>query len=583
MSEKAQNVLSIAGAWDERPVQEEPLSGQGLSELHGGDTASQSKSANRGDKSKDFKNQNKTPKDTLPGRTVGPKAEEINSEASMMQTESPEYEVIALKSKLGDREGKIQELEQRIAKLEDLNAKQAMTIRTQSQTIAKNPAPYKNQQRWIELMREQLNNPVHEASRFASSSNNPVTSTATQQPLAPSSDNWGTQGPTLRPSTTEDLPAALNSDATRVTAPRGPRAGGAFTTQNHALRPLQDLLLGQAAQGSRLSLLPESRLRDSRPDIPSTGDPLPSSTIRNRPALIQPPGLGTSMLQQRQAVTQHYSATPLQSLSQHRSHEAPASPLTGIHDAFDGLYRKTEQWAIDYASDPSQAYVVPMIAERTGRCGITDDQALQLLSNPHSKSLLVARLLNSSIQDHCLTSDFLRSIDADFSSQIERTCAQVQGSGPRSAGLHRNVMINIAELFTSLPHRRDWNDWIKATVPEVTSQLYEEVKTLLSLDVLADLAREQQAVGRLTAIIMDAVELSVLMFSQPFLYRLLFAEIGSNLNPEYMKVVGRQGLAVADSITQATVVLGISPLVYADLWDISRLVGYIIRSGDVMV
>ena len=581
MSEKGQDVASLARGGDDPSIQEKPLSGQGLSEPHRGGPALQSKSVNPEEKSKHFKDQAKARKETLKSHPAGSKANEINIKASATQTEFPDDEIAELRSKLADRDGKIQELEQRLAKLEELIAKQATTIRTQSQTIAKNPAPFKNQQRWIELMREQMNKQTPEASRFSSSSKNPVTSTPTQQPSVSGGDDLASRRSTLQLGTTGHLPAACTSDAVRATAPRGPRAGGASTTGTAALRPGQGPLLDQSVQGSRLSVLPQSGFTGSRRSgIPSTDGPLPSPTIRDRPVLATPPGLGRPLLQRSRGSTQRFSETLLQGPSQQGS--ASASPLTKIHDAFDGLYRKTEQWAIDFASGQSQAHIAPVMVETVRCCGIADDQALRLLSNPHSKSLLVARLLNGSIQDRCLTPDFLRSIDRDFSNQIERTYARIQGRGPRFSGLHQNVMVNIAELFTSLPHRSDWNDWIKAMVPEVTSQLYKELKTLMSLDVLASPVVEQQALGLLTGIIMEAVELSVLMFSQPFLYRLLFAEIGSKFNPEYMTVVGRQGPATGDSTIQDTVVLGISPLVYADLWENNRLVGYNIRSADVM-
>ena len=580
MSEKGQDVASLARGGDDPSIQEKPLSGQGLSEPHRGGPALQSKSVNPEEKSKHFKDQAKARKETLKSHPAGSEAHEINIKASAT---FPDHEIAELRSKLADRDGKIQELEQTMAKLEGLIAKQAMTIRTQSQTIAKNPAPFKNQQRWIELMREQGNKQTPEASRFSSGNDNPIISTPTKQPSVSGGNYPGSQRSTLQLSTTGHLPAALISDAARVAAPRGPRAGGASITGTAALRPDQGPLLDQTIQGSRLSVLPQNEFGgSSRPEVSSTDGPPSSSTNGDWPVLAPPPGLGMLLPRQSQVITQHFSGTPLQGLSPHESQEASAFPLTKIHDAFDGLYRKTEQWAIDFASGQSQAHIAPVILETIRRCGITDDQALRLLSDPQSKSLLMARLLNGSIKDRCLTSDFLRSIDRDFSSQIERTYARVQGQGFRSAGLHQTVMVNIAELFTSLPHRSDWNGWIEAKVPEVTSQLYEELKTLLSLDVLASPVMEQQALGRLTGIIMEAVELSVLMFSQPFLYRLLFAEIGSKFNPEYMTVVGRQGPATADSTIQDTVVLGISPLVYADLWENNRLVGYNIRSADVM-
>ena len=362
--------------------------------------------------------------------------------------------IASLELSLTDRDRRIELLEGEVTRLREIDQKQKTTIRTQSETIRKNPAPWKNQQRWFESIREQLNKAPHQLGYRPAGAISRFTQVPTQSAPGTSVGGLSVDASTVPPTPSTDMPPSLS--ATVMRNPTGPRSqpSRGFDVTNPALQGPQ---MAPAASGARLAVLPEGKFRNPLAPLTNQGvddantaieGTLPSSNIGRHRTISPPPGLPHQPLHVPQAPSS-MDPTPL---LQHAFGESQIDGLNKLRTAFDALFSKTAMWAARFAGGASSIPLSPSLIDLIRKCEITDQQTIELLSQP-TKAPLTARILNTFIKDRILLPRFLQSIDRNFNDQVERTHARVQGQVQASVGLRRNVMINIAGLFKSLPQR----------------------------------------------------------------------------------------------------------------------------------
>ena len=301
---------------------------------------------------------------------------------------------------------------------------------------------------------------------------------------------------------------------------------------------------------------------------------LPGSTIGGRPEIMPPPGIG-SRPQYTEQIPYSIDNSGSQLGGLMASNEAS---LRQLRDMLDGLFGKVDRWTRDYTTGDRLISISPKILETIRSIGLSDQLGLNLLSRHETKGLVTARVIKAFIKARILTPEFLLSIDSNFKDQVERTYARVPSEGPGPAHLHQDVMVNIASLFQALPQRADWSNWLATQVPALTSELYYLVEILLNYHSRGPM--ELEMLGRLTEIVSNAIDTSLLMYSRPFVYRLPFPETGMTFNPAEMKQA-EGGTSAEDSPAGMVVVLAVAPLIVAECWYNGQLRPYMIRRGKV--
>ena len=475
-------------------------------------------------------------------------------------------QIRALEAETAAQNEKAKNLEQQAQADRVKISQQQATIKSQGGYIKKTPAPNKNEmkQREMMMMMQQTGGVVRPPMGPVISARNVSTSVLRPKALPPNEggqqaqSNWHQRRPSLRAS-----PMPLGDQQQSSTETRQVRflSGGGFQIPQH---------FQVAASVS------EASGRGQQPDVAQVGASLENTAIVEPPPSLQVRSQTQADLEQPPNVEDQawqWWEAPLPS--------AEVS-LADLGQALSNLFGKVEQWASRYAAGPSNANISPLLVQTIQSCKIDDQHGASLIRHAQAKPLLVARIVNSHIKAVFLTSDLLRSINQDFNDQVGRTFAQVQGQeGPIPVGLRQNVMNNIASLFRSLPKRVDWNAWKASKVPTMTTDLYSLIETLVSDDTARDLDMRQRALGQLMEMVSEAIDVSVLMFSQPFLYEFPFAEVGLTFDPQDMVVLGLGDVSEA-SLPGTVVSMAISPAVVVWFWHDTQLVAQRISLSEVI-
>ena len=506
---------------------------------------------------------------------AGDAAESIESRIESLTTTivAKDEKIADLELTISDRDRRIKLLQTEVTKLREMDEKQKTTIRTQSETIRKNPAPFKNQQRWIESIREQFTRALHQPGYRPAGAIRQFAQMSIQPASGNSVVDLGNNASTVLLTPTTDN--SLSSSATVSRMPTGLRSHPfhGFDVRNPALRGLQ---MPPAASEARLPVLPEGEFHDpltplTNQGVDVTGNAiegiLPNSTVGRQRLISPPPGLPPP------------STNPTL-LLHHTSGQSEIDRLNQLRTAFDALFSKTAMWAASFAGGRSSIPLSPRLIDLIRKCDITDQQSIELLSQP-TKASLTARILNTIIKDRILVPRFLQSIDRDFSDQVGRTYARVQGQVQASLDLRRNVMINIGGLFESLPQRGDWGDWVTGQIHQQVIEVFHIIEPLLDDEVRIAVVDNQCPIGRLTEIIGDAIKVSILMYSQPCMYKFLNAQIGAAFDPAYMRRISQGGVQY-DEQTCKRVLLAVAPMVCVNLWCEDQLVTRMLRACDVV-
>ena len=111
--------------------------------------------------------------------------------------------------------------------------------------------------------------------------------------------------------------------------------------------------------------------------------------------------------------------------------------------------------------------------------------------------------------------------------------------------------------------------------------MFDIVEPLLNDEVRDSILDNQYLIGRLTEIIGDAIKVSILMYSQPCVYRFLNARIGATFDPAYMRRISQGGVQ-NDGQTDGRVILAVAPMVCVDLWCGNQLLSGMLRTCDVV-
>ena len=492
-----------------------------------------------------------------------------------------DVEIRELKEEVAECKEKIQTLEKQVATLRETNGKQMATIKNQSEIIQKNPAPHKNRERYLASLFQQ----GFRASGGASTSNDSPSVAPRQQSAVAGSGREGpgrasiSVDPTVQPTrytasaTATTLPSSHIQRSSNIRVPplRPPQA---FSCGNIPLQqdsPLENL------QGGGFAIprtLPANVVSELVAGQLHSNASLPASTIGGRPEIMPPPGIG-SRPQYTEQIPYSIDNSGSQLGGLTASNEAS---LRQLRDMLDGLFGKVDRWTRDYTTGDMLISISPKILETIRSIGLSDQLGLNLLSRHETKGLVTARVINAFIKARILTPEFLLSIDSNFKDQVERTYARVPSEGPGPAHLHQDVMVSIASLFQALPQRADWSNWLATQVPALTSELYYLVEILLNYHSRGPM--ELEMLGRLTEIVSNAIDTSLLMYSRPFVYRLPFPETGMTFNPAEMKQA-EGGTSAEDSPAGMVVVLAVAPLIVAECWYNGQLRPYMIRRGKV--
>ena len=516
------------------------------------------------------------PQKTLPS-TEEKRITELQSDVS-----SKDMEIRELKEEVMECKEMIQTLEKQVATLQEINDKQKVTIKNQSETIQKNPAPHKNRERYLASLFQQ---------GFIGTGGAPVSSenlrvAPRQQPVNAGSERERVRfasilpGPIVQPPRTRASAAAsavphpIQGNSSIHAPPSRPFR--AFSCGNLALQEDNPLEILQGGGFATHQILPASANSEFIAGQLQSQTSLPGSTIGGRSEVVPPPGLETCPHYTKQ-IPHGIGDSGSQLRGLMMSNEAS---IRQIGNTLGELFGKVNRWTRDYAGGDRLISISPKIIEMIRSIDLSDQLGLNLLSQHKTKGFVIARAVNAFIKDHILTPDFPMSIDPNFNSQVLRTYARVPSEGPGPAHLHQDVMVNIASLFRTLPQRADWTNWLATQVPALTSELYYLVDILLDYHVRGPM--ELGMLGRLTEIVSDAIDASLLMYIRPFMYRLPFPETGTAFNPAEMEET-EGGTSSEDSSTAMVVVLAVAPMVVAECWENGQLSPYIIRRSEVFM
>ena len=515
-----------------------------------------------------------------------------------IETRTKSETIETLRKELDAQKEIIQALQEQAIKDQETIAKQKITITTQSATIAKNPAPWKNRERFI-------GNLIQQHSNQQASSNQVVEADSTRHQPMPASDQGvqESQDTSVQEASTINRsvplePAAMrNPTYSEVLARPGIRDS---SPRPHQIPPnmesgpshessLQFMQRGgfQVSRGNRNPLTPTTLGHTQR----EAGTQV-HTTLGPRPALVPPPGLPVNSQTSTMAHSGFHSRpsdnedsrqTPLIDDEIMKQWEIPlpsaTASLCDLSLMLGNLFGLVKQWTVDYASAHEDIVVPDRLTSLLQRFGISEQHIGVLLSVAGTKALLTARLLNEYILDVFMRPKFLQSIDRPFDEQVGRTYAQVQGRGPGSTRLHENVMNNIAALFQSLPCRGDWETWMSSQLPVKAGEMYNLVNPLLDQALASYPEVQQQAVGRLTTIVGEAIEVSLTLFSQPFLYKFPFPAVWSLYNPLHMVPFEDTDITQTEGMR---VILAVSPIALVNFWQNGSLQERIIRCSEVL-
>ena len=515
-----------------------------------------------------------------------------------IESQTKSETIQSLKKELDSQKETIETLKEQASKDQETIAKQKITITTQSATIAKNPAPWKNRERYIENLIQRHSNQ--------------------QTPSNPSGEADSTERRPTKVSSQElqQSQGTLPHEASIVdkSAPRGPAAVKVPTySQVVAIPNIRDssplqpqvppnIESGPSHEGS-LQVVPRGGFHVSQGDsntlMPTAlghtqreADTQVHATLAPRPALVPPPGLPVNAqtstmanlgFHARPSGNEDSRQIPLVDSEMTKQWEVPLPSATvslcDLSLIFGNLFGLVKQWTMDYASAHEDIVVPDRVSSLLQRFGISEQHIGVLLSVAGTKPLLTARLLNEYILDVFMRPKFLQSIDRQFDEQVGRTYAQVQGRGPGSPRLRENVMNNIAALFQSLPCRGDWGTWVSSQLRAKTAEMYDLVYPLLDQALVSQPEVQQQATGRLTGIVGEAIEASLTMFSQPFLYKFPFPAVWSIYNPLHMvECDGTDSTHTQDM----RVFLAVSPIISVHFWHTGDLQERVIRCSEVL-
>ena len=513
-----------------------------------------------------------------------------------IETRTKSETIETLRKNLDEHKKTIEALKEQAMKDQETIAKQKVTITTQSATIAKNPAPWKNRERFIENLIQQhsnkkaSSNPSGEAD-LAERQRKQVNSQELQQPQGTPAQ----EAATVDRSAPSERAAMRNPTYSQVLASPG--------IGDSSLRPPQIPPTTESRPSGSLRFVRGVSFPNSQQSHGPSAPVVPShvqrevntqvqATLGPRPVLVPPPGLlvdpqtstmAHSGFHSRPSGNEDSRPIPLidSEMTKQWDIALPSATvsLCDLSMMLGNLFGLVKQWTVDYASAHEDIVVPDRLSSLLQRFGISEQHIGVLLSVAGTKALLTARLLNEYILDVFMRPKFLQSIDRQFDEQVGRTHAQVQGRGPVPSRLHENVMNNIAALFQSLPRRGDWETWMSNQLPEKAGEMYNLVNPLLDQALASHPEVQQQAIGRLTTIVGEAIEVSLTLFSQPFLYKFPFPAVWSLYNPLHMVTCDDTD---STQIEGMRVFLAVSPIALVDFWQDGYLQERVIRCSEVL-